>query len=213
MPAGRMKLAYRGRKQSGMKALAKKVSKNSRLLAGREIGRVNADLATGPSTTSTVQLISSTASGSDISSRDGRKIHAESIEISGNVAMNATAIFSIYRMVLVKDTAGTTTAPVITDIFQDEDAFFQGEPRLPNPQPLKRFVVLWDKVITLNENFDGQRQVKAFKMKKKLNFDVYYSGTNATDEGKNSLWLIQGSDEATNVPSVNAAFVFSYSDL
>lgn len=206
-------MAYKGRKQSGMKALARKVAKNSRILAQREIGRVAANLAAAPSTTSTIQLVSSTATGSDISSRDGRKIHAESIEISGNVAMHTSAPFSLYRMVLVRDNLGTTDAPIITDIFADEDGFFNGEPRLSNPQPLKRFTILWDKLITLNENFDGQTQVKAFKFKKKLNFDIYYSGTTATDEGKNSLWLIQGSDEATNTPNVSASFVMQYSDL
>ncbi len=193
--------------------LAKKVRKNTRILNQREIGRVSQDLTASPTTTASIQLVSSTATGDDISSRDGRKIHAESIEISGNVSKAAAAPFSLYRILLVRDNLGTTTAPVITDIFQDEDAFFQGEPRLHNPQPLKRFTVLWDKFIVLNEGFDGQREVKSFKMKKKLNFDIFYSGTTATDEGKNSLWLIQASDEATNVPVVNAGFIMMYSDL
>ncbi len=213
MPAGRMKLAYRGRKQSGIKALAKKVNKNSRILASRELGRVMADLDSTPTTTATVQLVSSTATGDDISSRDGRKIHAESIEISGVVSKHSTSVFSLYRMVLVRDNLGTSDAPILTDIFLDENDFFSNHPRLKNPQPMKRFTILWDKFIPLNENFDGQNQVKAFHMKKKLNFDIYYSGTSATDEGKNSLWLIQGSDEGTNIPTVNAGFVMQYSDL
>ncbi len=40
-----------------------------------------------------------------------------------------------------------------------------------------------------------------------------FSGAGATDEGKNSIWLITGSDEATNVPTVNADAIFRYTDI
>ncbi len=206
-------LAPRNLALSDLRRLKKKVSKNTKILRSRELSRSISDIEAAPSTTVSIQFVPVSATGDDIASRHGRKIHASHVVMSGNVAKHTSAPFSIYRNMLVKDTNGTTTPPVIGDLFQDADAFFQGHPRLMNPQILKRFKIIWDKIIPLNEAFDGNTQVKLFKMQKKLNFDIYFSGAAVTDEGKNGLWLFQSSDEATNVPAVDASITLSYSDL
>ncbi len=82
-----------------------------------------------------------------------------------------------------------------------------------NEQPMKRFTVLWDKYIVLRENFDGETSAIGFRFKKKLNFDVLFTGAAATDEGKNHIYFVSGSDEATNVPAVTGDIVLRYSDL
>ncbi len=212
MPAGRM-YKYRSGKAGTLAKLSRKVSRNTRILGQREIGRVQQDMGSTPDTTAQIQNVSLTSTGDDISSRDGRKIHAVSIEISGTVAKSTTASFSLVRLLLVRDNFGTTVPPIITDIFADEADFFNGLPRLKNPQKMKRFTIYWDKMIVLNEAFDGNVSAKHFKFKKRLNFDIYYSGASNTDEGKNSLWLIQASDEGTNKPALDGGFVMEYTDL
>ncbi len=168
---------------------------------------------TTPDTTAVVQNVSIIAQGDDVANRHGRKIHAKSILIQGSIEKNLASTSTMVRFLLFRDNLGTTTAPTLTDLFNDEDDFFSNVPRKINEQPMKRFTILWDKHFVLNENFDGQRFVRGFKFSKKLNFDILYTGTANTDEGKNSLWFMSGSDEGSNVPIVRGDMIFKYSDL
>ncbi len=204
---------FRKRKASTVASLAKKVNKNTRILASKELGRVRVDMDTTPSTTAVVQNVSFVAQGDDVFERHGRKIHAKSVSISGSMQKNATSTGTKVRFMLFRDNLGTTTAPSLTDVFTDENDFFDNKHRLVNESPMKRFTILWDKFIILNENFDGEFTIASFKFSKKLNFDILYTGTGNTDEGKNSLWFMSASDEATNVPGVTGDIVFKYSDL
>ncbi len=202
----------KGPKNSLVK-LAKKVNRNAKILGSREIGRIRTNLDTTPSTTAVVQNVSLVAQGDDVGSRHGRKIHAMHVAIQGQLIKHTSAPGSFVRFVLFRDNLGTTDAPTLTDLFADENDFFQGQHRLINEQPMKRFTILWDKYFVLNENFDGQTTGYSFKFSKKLNFDILYTGTAVTDEGKNSLWFVSGSDEGTNIPQVAGDIVFRYSDL
>ncbi len=193
--------------------LRKQVNKNTKLLRNRELGRIRINMDSTPDTTSVVQNVSFVAQGDDIVQRHGRKIHAEHILIRGNIIKAAASLSNGVRMVLFRDNLGSTTPPTITDLFGDEENFFSNQERSINEMPMKRFTILWDKYIVLNENFDGQTTMASYKFSKKLNFDILYTGTAATDEGKNSIWFISGSDEATNVPIVLGSIVFKFSDL
>ncbi len=208
-----MKLVYPGRKQAGIKALAKKVNKNTKLLNNRERGRLRVTMNAAPTTTANVANISTTGQSLDVTGRHGRKIHAESISVSGSIVKAATSAATSYRVIIFRDNLGSTTPPGLGDLFEDENDFFENKHRLINEMPQKRFSILWDKYIILNEAFDGQTTVKSFKFYKKLNFDILYTGTAATDEGKNSIWIISGSDEASAVPAVTGDVIFRYSDL
>lgn len=114
---------------------------------------------------------------------------------------------------IVRDNLGTTTAPVVSDIMESETDFFSGSPRAYNAQALKRFTILWDSHFIINEGFDGNVSMKTIKFKKKLNFNIYFTGATTSDEGKNNIYLLSGSDEGTNVPAVVADVVFIYSDM
>ncbi len=195
------------------KQLAKQVAKNTKILNTREFGRARSDLTTNPSATTSFQNMSAVAQGDGINARHGNKIHAESISIRGSILKNTASPFTKIRFMLVRDNLGTTTAPTIGDIFDDEGDFHDNKHRTPDQQQMKRFTVFWDKYFVLNETFDGQTSATHFKYYKKLSFNIFYDGTAITDEGKNSLWLMQASDEATNTPLVSADFVFRYSDL
>ncbi len=213
MPGGRLKLAYAGRKQSGMKSLVKKVNKNSKLLGGREIGRVRIEMDGSPDTTAVMQNISNVGQGDDVGTRHGRKVHAEHISIRGSCNKAAASSFTTVRVLLFVDKLGSTTAPTLADLFTDENDFFGNKHRLINEMPTKRFKILWDHYINLNEGFDGQLTNAYFSYSRKLNFDVLYTGTGPTNEGKNSIWLLTGANEATNVPNMKGDVVFKYSDL
>lgn len=207
------KMMRRSTKKVTVGSLAKKVSKNTRALASKEKGRIRIVMDTTPDTTAVVQNLSFIAQGDDVDARHGRKIHAESISVSGISIKLAAGTSTRSRFIIFRDNLGTTTAPTLADLFSDEDDFFNGHHRLINEQPMKRFTILWDKYVIQNQAFDGQAPVARLKFFKRLNFNVIYTGVAATDEGKNSLWLISGSSEATNVPTVSGDIVFKYSDL
>ncbi len=196
-----------------IKKLQKQVAKNTKILGGKEIGRVRINVDTTPSTTAVVQNVSFVAQGDDVSQRHGRKIHAKSVSIRGSITKQSSATGTKVRMMLFRDNLGTTTAPTLADLFTDEDDFFDNRHRIINEQPMKRFSILWDKMIYLNENFDGNVPVSGFSFSKKLNHSILYTGTAATDEGKNSIWFMSGSNEGTNIPAVTGDIVFRYSDL
>ncbi len=208
-----MILAHAGRRQSGLKALAKKVNKNTRILNNRERDHVITDLTTPLTTTTDIINLCAIGQGDETNERVGRKVHIESISIRGTVFKNAASIFSRIRFVVVRDNLGSTTAPVAGDLFGSVSDMFDNKHQLVNEQALKRFTILWDKFIILNENFDGQVTCKAINFKKKLNHNMLFTGAASTDEGKNSIWMFSISDEASNTPVVNADCRITYSDL
>lgn len=194
-------------------SLAKKVNKNTRILNSRELGRLRIVMDTTPDTTAVVQRVSGVAQGDDDNDRHGNKIHATSVSVSGSIVKSGASVSTGVRFMLIKDNLGSTVPPTLSDIFEDEDDFFENKHRRDGEQEMKRFTILWDKFIALNENFDGQQTLVGFKFKKKLNFDVLFTGTAATNEGKNGIYFMSASDEATNVPAVTGDIMFRYSDL
>ncbi len=206
-------LAPRSLALSDLRKLKKKVNKNTKKLHSMEIGRLRITMDPTPDTTAIVQDLTGITQGDDVAFRHGRKVHAISLSVSGSVIKNTASAVTRMRFFLVRDNLGTTTPPVLTDLFSDQDDFFNNQHRLINEQPMKRFTVLWDKYIVLRENFDGETSAIGFRFKKKLNFDVLFTGAAATDEGKNHIYFVSGSDEATNVPAVTGDIVLRYSDL
>ncbi len=196
-----------------IKKLRKQVAKNTKALSSKEIGRIRINMDSTPDTTAVVQNVSFLTQGDDVDDRHGRKVHAVHVSIQGNILKNTAAPNHKIRFLLFRDNLGTTTAPTLGDLFVDQNDFFENQHRLINEQPMKRFTILWDKYIVMNESFDGNTPVVAFKFSKKLNFNILYTGTSSSDEGKNSLWFMSGANEATNVPSVNGDIVFKYTDL
>lgn len=217
MPRGRSVNIATGsghRSKVTLAKLARKVNKNARVLGNREIKRIRFTFGdTTPSTTSVVQNLTGIGQGDAPNQRTGSKIHLKHVSVSGSIVKNTSFPFTKIRMIIFRDNLGGTTPPVIGDIFSSEDDFHDNEHRQPEEQPMARFTVLWDKYIILNEGFDGQTTAAAFKFSKRLNSTVLFSGSASTNEGKNSLWLMSASDEATNTPSLTADIVVKYSDL
>ncbi len=196
-----------------LRKLAKKVNKNTKILSSKELGRIRVTVDTSPDTTAVVQNISFVAQGDDVGDRHGRKIHARHLSIQGSVVKAGGAANTKIRMLVFRDNLGSTTAPTLADLFTDENDFFDNHHRLINEQPMKRFSILWDKYIIINETFDGSLNVVSYKFNKKLNFDILYTGTTASNEGKNSLWFMSGSNQVSAVPASTGDIVFKFSDL
>ncbi len=217
MPRGRSVTIATGpghrAKVSSLRKLEVKVRKNTKILANREIGRTRITMDSSPDTTAVVQNISLVAQGDDVASRHGRKIHATHVSARGIVIKASTSPDTRVRMMIFRDNLGSTTPPTLANLFTDENTFFTNGHRLINEMPQKRFTIIWDKFFIIGEAFDGNITSKQFKFSKKLNFNILYTGTSATDEGKNSLWFVSGSNEASAVPSLQGDIVFKYSDL
>ncbi len=193
--------------------LAKQVSKNTALLNTKEIGSARREMVTTADTTATFREISETAQGDDIGDRHGRRVQAFSVSIRGSCQKAAASPVSKMRLIVFRDNYGDSTIPVLSNLFIDEQDFYDNEHKRDDPHTNSRYTILWDKYIILNENFDGQTTAKSFKFYKKLNHKIIYTGTAATDEGKGSLWLLQGGTPTTNVTTVTGDIVFKFTDI
>ncbi len=200
-------------KSSTSKTLAKQVARNTALLKSVEIGSARREMVTTADTTATLREISETAQGDDIDNRHGRRIKAFSVSIRGSLVKAGLSAGSKVRFVVFRDNYGSTTIPTLSDLFIDEQDFFDNENKRDDPYTNARFTIMWDKYIILNENFDGQATAKSFKFYKKLNHNIIYTGTAATDEGKGSMWLLQGGTPTTNVTNVTGDIVFKFTDI
>ena len=141
--------------------------------------------------------------------RQGRKIKLFSYRLKGRVTMNASASGTIYRVVVLRDNNGSTTRPVITDVYPDAAAFNSGIMASDDPQTNARFTILSDKSYLIA---NGGQEMKMINIYKKISSHVYFTGTGANDEGKGFLYMITGSNEATNVPTVGVDVVVKYID-
>ncbi len=213
MPRSKVFVSYAGKPKGSYKTLVKKVNKNTRILAQREFGRIRVALDATPDTTAVIQNLAPIGQNDDVGGRTGRQIHAESISIRGSLVKAATSAGVTVRFLLFRDNLGSTTPPVLTDLFFDENDFFNNLHRIDSEQNMKRFTVYWDKFIILNEGFDGQTTLASFKYYKKLNFKMIFTGIAATNEGKNSLWFMSGSGEASLVPAVAGDAIFKWTDI
>lgn len=213
MPKPKVFVSFAGKKTSVTNKIEAQVRKNTRALQSKEVGRIRIVMDSTPDTTAVMQNVSFVAQGDDVANRRGRKVHAKEVSIRGLIVKAPTSVSTRIRMILFRDNLGTTTAPTLADIFSDESDFFTNDHRLINEQPMKRFTILWDHFVILNEGFDGAVNARSFKFSKKLNHNILYTGTAGTDEGKNSLWFLSGSNEVSAVPAVSGTIVFKFTDL
>ncbi len=161
------------------------------------------------SSTPTVQCITCMAQGATDQTRNGNKIKLVSMRVQGKLTQHETATQSGMRMVIVRDNMGSTTPPVIGDIWDSAADFDNNRPRSPSAQKMARFTLLMSQFWMLNDNGQQQGVIDYYK---KIGSHVTFTGPNATDEGKGSLWLIVGSNEATNTVAIFADVIVRYID-
>ncbi len=166
------------------------------------------DWPVDPNTSGQVINLTAISQGDDIQNRQGRKIKLFSIRSTGSVRINASSTRSHGRCMIVRDNLGSTTIPVITDMFISVAQFVANQPRLDDPQTNARFSVLYDKFYILEQ----EQSIKKIDHYQKIGSHVTFTGSATTDEGKGHIYLFVASNEATNDPVLAASTVIKYID-
>ncbi len=164
---------------------------------------------TDPSASGAVVNLTAVGQGDDTTNRQGDKIRAKYLKVSGQVLLNSSATRTSLRMMIIRDNNGSTTQPAITDMFTDVPAFRNNRNKLGTPQVNSRFTVLWDKFLLLDAVSKNSAQIN---WSTSLDHHIYYTGTASTDEGKGNCYLFIASSEATNDPEVAIDAMFKFID-
>lgn len=155
----------------------------------------NFDLETTPtpSTTATVLHLSPIPQGDSRLTRDGEQVKLKSLYIKARVSQHASATDTVCRFAVVMDTEGQGAVPTAAEIYKST-VDIVSHTEIDNKS---RFIVLWDKVFTL-----GDRISKYFEYYKKLNHECSWESTTGANPGKNNLYFVHMSTEATNTPTL-----------
>ena len=196
------------RKQPGVIQMAKKAYYGYRMLKGivnSEKKTYDASFPSPQSSTATVTPLTGIAQGDDYNAREGRSILLKSIQVQGNIGQNNSATATLYRWIVFIDNDNTGSAPTaaqlgITSVNSLRD---------PNPVNMKRFSILCDRLIRMD---DGSNQNFPIKWFHKLNHHAKFDGTTANDYAQGSVWLLTVSDQAINTPSITATSRVRYYD-
>lgn len=197
----RISAGHKSRASAGRRALRKVNAVEKRLNSDPKW--ITTVLDATPDSTGTSVSLFPISQGTDESERIGDRILVKSILIKGIALQNASASAGTQvRMVLVQDMHGNTTAPTIVEVFGSVANMQQNLPRLFGSQEVSRFKVLMDKMIIFQAagNNRSIQKINYFK-RFKTPLNVGYTGTGATDEGHNHVYLLVGCNEATNVPA------------
>ena len=164
-------------------------------------------------TTRNVKLCNGMAQGTDYNTRIGRKILIKSVyvrltfqpETANTLASNSTA-----RCILIWDLQpnSATAIPALSDFFEAFSAgtTWMNTNNMMNLNNRERFVILWDKMVTLgflNTNAANGSSCRVLKKYKKVNLSVTYSATGAATNGQpntiatGALWLVALGDAVT----------------
>ncbi len=147
--------------------------------------------------------------GDDSNNRNGDKIKATSIQIKGVACGHGSATSSVYRVLIFEDRSGTTTPPVITDLFGSAAVFYDLRAKRQEADVNSRFNIIKDWCFEFQNT---GKQCSKMSWYKKLNHHIYFSGTSSSDEGRGSLWMITSSNQPTNTPTVQADVFVKFID-
>lgn len=147
------------------------------------------------------------AQGDGVGARQGNSITLRKLVLSGSVIMDTPPIFTRFRMMIVRDTLGSTTIPSILDMFTSVAKFYTNQVRDPAVQNMARFTVLWDKYVLLGDAWNLQAK---WSFTKKLNSTCLFTGTGTSDEGKGAIYLFMASDQAATGPNVESNVILFY---
>ncbi len=187
------------------------LNKVKRAINNRELKLLGTPFNVAPSTAVTIVPIADTVQSLDSDGRIGDVIMPSHMEVRGTVELHASATRSHVRMMIVRDNSGTTTVPVITDLFTSNAQFMANKSTIGDSQSRGRFTILWDKWVQLDQIAHGE--IKSVVMRKKLaKKAVVMTGPAITDGGINGLYLFFGSSEVTNDPIVNMTCHLWYTD-
>lgn len=150
------------------------------------------DTGSTVSSTPTLTHLTAMAQGDDVTNRSGNSVRLQSVMMRYQPSQHASATNSIVRVILFQWM--DDDAPVATDILDNNAGWGQ-----PNLEKAAKYRILLDHVFKFS---DSSMRVDFFKYFKELNTHVRYDSTAGTDYAKGSLWLMELSNEGTNLPTV-----------
>lgn len=149
---------------------------------------------TTPNTTGFITSLSNIQEGADYSNRNGLVVKASSVYLKATLFQNTAANATAIRTMLIIDNDNTGSTPAVTDVLEASNVISP-----LNHTNGKRFKVIHDKVICVNNNGEEEKFLKVYK---KLYHHIRYSNTTTgTREGQ--LYLLVVSDATINLPAFN----------
>jgi len=144
-----------------------------------------------------ISYISAVAQGSDAFERTGRSIKPLYYHCNCDYQMNASATRTFLRIILFQDSECNAATPAISDVLVNSVVASQYNILTSKG----RFKFLMDKLIP----FDSSNIAKTDKFTCSVPLKIFYEGTSSAvgSAGKNGLFCLFLSDQATNTPSIN----------
>lgn len=145
------------------------------------------------------QLINGLTQGDDNSNRDGRQVRFKSIQMRGRVSRNASATQTRDRVKLVCfiDKQPNTAAPTWLSLYTGTDVT-----AFRNLDWKRRYVILWEKIVNIDED-DPSKDWKMYrKIDMKTVFDNSSSGL-VSDITTNAIYIGYISEFGVNGPGMD----------
>ncbi len=151
--------------------------------------------------------LTSIAQGDTLLLRDGNEISAIFMEFSYILRIDPIPVDAFVRMVIVRDNLQVeSTLPAIVDVFQTASVQAFKQRALP-----KRFTKLWSATETLTQVGANHSKLKFFR--KKLNFNVRWTGVAGTTISKNGIYFMAITSSAvTEEPLLIINFRLHFTD-
>ncbi len=163
----------------------------------KELKTFDTNTDTTRNTTANIFNLSNMAQGDTSITREGLQIQPRSLAFKLWVTPHASATASQLRLIIFKDREQHGTVPTVEEILEAED-----HDSFPEHDTRPRFKFYRDIQVLIDNISHKQDYITGFiKFGKKAK--IWYLGTNAQQVamGKNTLYVLTISNEATNVPS------------
>lgn len=203
MPRYRKKRYYKKRRYKksgwgGWMSLAKRAMKTALYVKSLiNVEKKAYDLSAQTPVTSSTGSITNLApitQDDTITGRDGNTIKLKSVYFKAVLLRHDSSTSTYFRMCIFIDRANNdNTTPTITDIL-DTSSYLSAL----NLNNRKRFLVLFDKLVTLDSL---TKKTKAFNIYKKLDFKTVFADNSAIPSS-NGLYLLCLSSESSYAPSL-----------
>lgn len=149
--------------------------------------------------------------GSGTSDRIGDLIRAQSIEVL--FTQGSFASQTQLRFIIVKDTQNAGTIPAISGVGSSVLSSTGPSDAQLAPTARPRYKILYDEIHQQSNLVYGEFTATIRRCSIPLNFPIHFIGNAAVDYGKNTLWLIVLSNDATNVGDVNFSYDIGFTDV
>ncbi len=140
-----------------------------------------------------IRLINALQKGDDFNNRDGRSVRFKSVQLKWTVQLNPLNTLGVVRCMVVIDKQANATLMTIGDLLDETHTN-----SFKNLNFRKRFVILKDETITLQDSGEKSMHINWYK---KLDMITIYDDSDTggiSDITTNALYLVIFSDQATN---------------